>query len=172
METKPLVNKVAAKALITINLEDYFPKDADILHIDLKEYLFMGLILKEKDFREHMDNLNTESFAGRYVNIHCSANAVIPMWAYMVLTAKLTGVATDISCTNPAHAAEVFLYRNLSKINLEPFQNARIVIKGCGERAIPEAAFVQITHHLSRVARSVMYGEPCSTVPVYKKSID
>ncbi len=170
--TKPLVNKVAQKALITIDLEEFFPREDAIAAIDLKEYLFKGLILKEADFRETVKNTDWAQYKGKYVVLHCSTNAIVPMWAYMVLSAELAGHAIDVACSSPEHAAEIFLYRKIASLDMEEFKDKRIVVKGCGERQVPEAAYVQITQQLSKVARVVMYGEPCSTVPVFKKVID
>ncbi len=168
--TKPLINRVSQSALITLDLETFFPKTEEIAGIDLKDFLFKGLILREAEFREAVKNMDWSIYSNKYVTIYCSTNAIIPMWAYMLLSANLSHVATDIACSPLDHAAEIFLYRNLDRLDMAPYKNERIVIKGCGDRAIPEAAFVQITQQLSKVARSVMYGEPCSTVPVFKKS--
>jgi hypothetical protein len=153
-------------------LEDYFPKQDELVVIDLKDYLFKELILKEADFRETVKNTDWSNYKNKYVVLFCSTNAIIPMWAYMILSAELSTYAKDIACTHPTHAAEIFLYRNIAKLNREEFEGKRVVVKGCGERQIPVGAYVQITQQLSQVARSVMYGEPCSTVPVFKKSID
>jgi hypothetical protein len=168
--TKPLINRVEQSALITLNLETYLPKADEIVAIDLKDYLFKGLILREADFREAIKNTDWSQYTGKYVVIHCSADAVIPMWAYMLLSAELTPFARDIANSSLAHAPEIFLYRNLAKIDMSGFAEQRVVVKGCGDEKIPEAAFVQITQQLTKVAKSVMYGEPCSTVPVFKKS--
>ena len=170
--TKPLVNKVAQKALITLDLEEYFPKDEELAFIDLKDFLFKGLILREADFREQVRNTNWTQYKNKYVAIHCSADAIIPMWAYMVLSAELAPFAIDISFSDTTHAADAFLINNLARLDKEQFKGQRVVVKGCGDRKVPEAAFVQITKQLANIARSVMYGEPCSTVPVFKKSVD
>ena len=170
--TKPLVNRVAQSALITLDLENYFPKDEEIAFIDLKDFLFKGLILREADFRESVKKTDWSQYKEKYVALGCTADAIIPMWAYMVLTAELTPYATDIINSNAQNAADVFLLRRLQQLDKEQFKGQRIVIKGCGDRKIPEAAFIQITQQLTNIARSVMYGEPCSTVPVFKKSID
>jgi Protein of unknown function (DUF2480) len=166
---KPLINRVEQSALITLNLENYLPKADEIAAIDLKEYLFKGLILREADFRESIKNTDWSLYEGKYVVIYCSTNAIIPMWAYMLLSAVLTPYAKDIATSSLQHAPEIFLYRNLAKIDMSEFADQRIVVKGCGDEKIPEAAFVQITQQLTKIARSVMYGEPCSTVPVFKK---
>jgi len=169
---KPLVNKIAQKALITLDLENYFPTPNEIAVIDLKDFLFKGLILREADFRETVKVTDWSQYKDKYVVIHCSANAIIPMWAYMVLSSELSPYAKDVASSSVDHAPEIFLYRNLAALNMEPFKNQRVVVKGCGDRQVTEAAFVQISRQLSKVARVVMYGEPCSTVPVFKKSID
>ncbi|MES2621664.1 MAG: DUF2480 family protein [Bacteroidota bacterium] len=170
--TKPIVNKVAQKAIVTVDLENYFPKEEEIVSIDLKDFLFKGLILREADFREAVKNTTWSNYKDRYVIIHCSADAIIPMWAYMVLSAELSAFAKDIAFSSPEHAAEIFLYRNLAKLNMDEFRSQRVIVKGCGDRKVPEAAFVQIAEQLSKVARVVMFGEACSNVPVFKKSID
>jgi hypothetical protein len=171
--TKPLVNRVTAqKVLITLDLEDFLPKEEDIVSIDLKDFLFKGLILREADFRESVKTTRWADYQDKYVAIYCSTDAVIPVWAYMILSSELSPYAKDIAYSPREQAAEVFLYHNISRIDPEQYRNQRIVVKGCGDRKIPEAAFVQITQQLSKVARVVMYGEPCSTVPVFKKSID
>jgi Protein of unknown function (DUF2480) len=170
--TKPLVNRVAQKALITLNLEEYFPKAEEIAIIDLKDYLFKGLILREADFRDAVKGTDWSQYKNKYVAIYCSTNAIIPMWAYMVLSAELSPFVVDVICSTAEQAPEMFLLHNLAKLDKEQFKGQRIIIKGCGDRKIPEAAFVQITQQLTNIARSVMYGEPCSTVPVFKKSAD
>lgn len=169
---KPIVNKIAQRAIITLDLEDYFPNQKDILIIDLKDFLFKGLLLKEASFRETVKNTDWSKYRDKLVVLHCSSLAIIPMWAYMILSAELSPYAKDIACTTPEHAPEIFLYRAISNLDSSQFTNQRVVIKGCGARQIPEAAYVQITQKLATVARVIMYGEPCSSVPVFKKSVD
>ena len=169
--TKPLVNKVAQKAIVNLDLEEYFPKPEEIFSIDLKDYLFKGLILREADFREAVKNTDWKQFEGKYVALFCSTQAIIPMWAYMILSAELAPFAKDIVSSAPDHASEIFLYRNLAKLNMEDFRNQRVIVKGCGDRKVPEAAYVQIAEQLAKVVRSIMFGEACSSVPVFKKSI-
>lgn len=168
---KPIINRVEQSVLITLDLNSYYPLPEDILKIDLKDYLFKGLILKETDFREAIKNTDFSVYANSYVCIYCSNDAIIPMWAYMLLSAQIAPFAKDIACTLPEHAADIFLYRNIASLPLSDFEGKRIVVKGCGTRSIPEAAYVQITQQLTKVARSVMYGEACSSVPVFKKSV-
>jgi hypothetical protein len=172
METKPLINKVAQKALVTLDLEELFPKENDIAAIDLKDYLFKGLILRESDFRTAITTTDWSVYKDKLATIYCSANAIVPMWAYMVISAELAGVAKDVAQASPDHAAEIFLYRQIAQFDMTKFTNQRVVVKGCGDRPMPEAAYVQIAAQLAKVARVIMYGEPCSTVPVFKKAVD
>lgn len=162
------VNKVAESGIITVNLEDYYPKE-DVVVFDMKEYLFMGLILKEKDFRESLKTLDTSVYENKWTTLTCSADAIIPMWAYMLVAGLLQPITKGIFFGTPEEAKEKILLKNIEAIDTEILQDARIVIKGCGELPINEAAYIAITHKLRPVAKSIMYGEPCSTVPVFKK---
>lgn len=163
-----LINKVTESVLVTLNLEDYYPKES-IAVFDLKDYLFMGLILKEKDFREALKNLNLEPFTANFVTVTCSADAVIPMWAYMLTASYLQPVAKDVFFGSEAEVKKQLLLNNISQISTEEFADKRIVIKGCGELPVDEAAYLKATKILRPVAKSIMYGEPCSTVPIFKK---
>ena len=162
------VNKVAESGIITLNLEDYYPKD-EVIVFDMKDYLFMGLILKEKDFREALKILETEIYSNKIVGLTCSADAVIPVWAYMLVASLLEPIAKEIIYGTELFAKETILLRNIELIDNAIYNEARLVIKGCGELPIGESAYVAITQKLRPVAKSIMYGEPCSTVPVYKK---
>jgi len=163
-----IVNKVAESGLITFDLEAYFPKE-EIKLFDLKDYLFMGLILKEKDFRAALPTIDWESYRDKNVGITCSADAIIPMWAYMLVASYLEPVAKNIVFGNEDKVKEAVLIKQLQQVNGEDFADKRVVVKGCGEITIPEAAYVEITNKLRPFAKSIMYGEPCSTVPIYKK---
>lgn len=167
----PIINKVAQKALVTLDLADMFPPEESIVAIDMKDYLFKGLILREADFREQVKNTDWSVYQDKYVVIHCSVHAIIPMWAYMVLAAGLAPYAKDIANASPDHAVDIFMYRAIEKIDAAAYEGQRIVIKGCGDRQIDSAAFVYITNKLAGAARAIMYGEPCSMVPVYKKTL-
>lgn len=163
-----IVNKVAESGLVTLDLETYLPKEA-IEVFDLKGYLFMELILKEKDFREAMKNIDWNGYQDKYVAITCSADAVIPVWAYMLVAANLQPYAREIYLgTAEEFQKKIFLER-LRAIDAAEFQDKRVVVKGCGETPIGEYAYLEITSKLRPVAKTIMYGEPCSTVPVYKK---
>jgi len=163
-----IVNKVSESSLVTLDLEDFYPKgEAGVF--DMKDHLFMGLILKEKDFREAMKNLDLTPYAGKNIAITCSADAVIPMWAYMLVVSYLQPVAGEIVFGDENQLQQTLLLKNISGINTEEYRDKRVVIKGCGEKPIAESAYVSATNLLRPVAKSIMYGEPCSTVPIYKK---
>lgn len=163
-----LVNKVAESGIITLDLEDYYPKEA-VTVFDLKDYLFMGLILKEKDFREALKTMDWQPYQGKTVTVTCSADAIIPMWAYMLVSAYLQPIAAEVLFGTQAEATTQLLLKNIAAIDASTFADQRIVIKGCGEMPIGEAAYLQITNQLRPVAKSIMYGEPCSTVPIFKR---
>jgi hypothetical protein len=167
----PIINKVAHKAIVTLDLADLFLREENIVAIDMKDYLFKGLILREADFRDQIKQTDWSIYQDKYVVIHSSVDAIIPMWAYMVLAAELTPYAKDIASATPGHAADIFMYRAIEKLNPADYTGQRVVIKGCGDRQIDSAAFIYITHRLAGTARAIMYGEPCSMVPVYKKSL-
>jgi hypothetical protein len=162
-----IVNKVAASGLITLNLEDYLPSEESAV-FDLKDYLFMGLILKEKDFREALKNLDWLVYAAKNVAITCTADAIIPMWAYMLVTTYLQPVAKNIFVGTAEEMHRHLFLQNISGIKAEEFKDVRIVVKGCGDVPVGNFAYAEITRLLLPYVKSLMYGEPCSTVPVYK----
>jgi hypothetical protein len=163
-----IVNKVSQSGLITIDLEEFYPEGERVL-FDIKDHLFQGLILREKDFREFIKNEDWSKYKDKYVALTCSADAIVPTWAYMLLASQIEPVAKKVVFGN-LETLETLLYNDvLSKINIDDYKDARIVIKGCGNLPVPKAAFVQITSLLQPVAKSIMYGEACSTVPLYKK---
>ena len=165
-----LINKVSESGIVSLNLEDFYPKEKIAL-FDMKDYLFMGLILKEKDFRENLKALDISIYGDKYVAVTCSADAVIPMWAYMLVASYLQPVAKDVAFGTVNEIKTMLLLKNLAQLPVNDFENKRVVIKGCGEIIIGEAAYLQATNLLRPVAKSIMYGEPCSTVPIYKKKV-
>jgi len=163
-----IINKVSESGLLTLDLEAYYPKEDTVL-FDMKDHLFMGLILKEKEFREALKNLDLSTFTGKNVALTCTADAIIPIWAYMLAASYLEPVAHEVVFGDAAFLHKALFIKNLSKINVEDYKDKRVVIKGCGELPIGETAYVEITKILRPVAKSIMYGEPCSTVPIFKK---
>ncbi len=163
-----IVNRVAQSPLITIDLGMLIDQGERVAY-DLKDNLFQEMILKEKDFRAFIREHNWESYRGKNVAIFCSADAIVPKWAYMLLAAKLAPYASTI-VFGDLNTLESTLYsRAIEKLNPEDYRDKKVVIKGCGENEIPTSAYVEIMLHLQPVVSSLMYGEPCSTVPLYKK---
>ena len=162
------VNKVAESGIMTLDLEDFYPKEETAV-FDMKDHLFMGLILKEKDFREVMKTLDLTPYKEKNIALTCSADAVIPVWAYMLVASYLQPVAKEIIFGDADFLHKALFLKNIAQINIEDYKDQRVVIKGCGELPISEAAYVAITNQLRPIVKSIMYGEPCSTVPVYKK---
>ena len=163
-----IINKVAESVLTTIDLEDYFPKQP-VTVFDLQPFLFMGLILKEKDFREALKNHDWQAYQAQVVTVTCSADAIIPIWAYMLVATYLQPVATDVLFGTAQQAQQDLFLQKIRAIDVQHFADKRIVVKGCGDLPIGEAAYLEITKLLRPVVKSMMYGEPCSTVPIYKK---
>jgi LPS O-antigen subunit length determinant protein (WzzB/FepE family) len=163
-----LINKVSESALLTLNLEEYYPKEAIVL-FDMKDHLFMGLILKEKDFREALKNIDLAIYTDKAVAVTCSADAVIPIWAYMLVASYLQPVAKEVIFGTEQELKNQLLLKNIEQIKLDEFTDKRVVIKGCGELPVGEAAYLKATKILRPVVKSIMYGEPCSTVPIFKK---
>ncbi len=165
-----IVNKVSESGLITLDLEQYYPREEVVL-FDLKDYLFMGLILKEKDFREALKNLEWETYRNKYIGVTCSADAIIPPWAYMLAASYLQPLAKDVIMGDQKEVHKTIFLQNIQGINIDEFSGQRVVVKGCGETPIGEFAYMEVTKRLRPVARTIMYGEPCSTVPIYKKPL-
>jgi hypothetical protein len=163
-----IVNKVAQSGLKTIDLEDFYPKE-EVVEFDLKNYLFMELILKEKEYREALKNIDWSIYQNKNVAITCSADAIIPLWAYMLAVSYIQPYASDIIFGNQQDAFNILFLKNLQKIKMKEYEDARIVVKGCGDKKIPETAYVEIAKLLRPVAKSIMYGEACSTVPIFKR---
>ena len=164
-----IVNKVAESGLVTIDLEKYLPQKGSIAVFDMKDFLFMGMILKEKDFREALKQQDWEKYRNKNVAITCTADAIIPVWAYMLVTTYLQPVAKEIIVGEEKEIYKAVFLKNISTIHGSEFIDKRIVLKGCGETPIDDFAYAEATRKLLPVAKSIMYGEPCSTVPVYKK---
>ena len=166
--SEPFVNKVAESGLITLDLETYYPK-GEMAVFDLKEHLFMGMILKEKDFREALKNLDWSVYTNKNVALTCSVDAVIPVWAWMLVATYLQPIAKEIVMGDEKELHKNLFLKNLSAIDVNGFADKKVVIKGCGETPIGDYVYMEITKLLRPVVKSIMYGEPCSTVPVYKK---
>jgi hypothetical protein len=163
-----IVNKVAESGLVTIDLEEYYP-NGEIKIFDLKEYLFMGMILKEKDFRAALQIKNWDEYTGTYVGVTCSTDAIIPAWAYMLVASYLQPVAKQVVTGGERVLINTIFIKRIAEINGSDYADKRVMVKGCGDVQVPETAYLEITNKLRPYAKSIMYGEACSNVPVYKR---
>lgn len=161
-------NKVAQSGLLNFDLEDYYPK-GERVSIDMADFLFEGLILREKDFREKVKEKDWSVYQDKFVALTCSADAIVPTWAYMLLATALEEYAKKIVFGSLETLETVLFQEALSNIDVETFRDERVIIKGCSNYPVPESAYVEITRLLKPVAKSLMYGEACSTVPIYKQ---
>lgn len=162
------MNRVAASGLITIDPASYYPEGERLVY-DVKENLFQGLILREKEFRAFLKEHDFSQYKGKFVAITCSADAIVPTWAYMLLASHMHPYAKK-TVFGTSETLETVLYLEaLNQADLEQFRDKRLIIKGCGDVPVPEAGYVELTNRLRDLAQSIMYGEACSTVPVYKR---
>lgn len=162
-----IINKVAESGIITINLEDFYPKDP-IEVFDLKPYLFRELILREKDFRDALKREDWLRFQDKTVLIQNPAEAIIPMWAHMLVASYLQPYAKDIDYGDESEYIKRTLLQNIRDMEVEVYRSKRVVVKGCGDLELPESAYILITKKLKPIVKSLMFGEACSTVPIYK----
>ena len=167
-EQDEIRNKVAESSLITFNLEDLYQVGAR-LTFDLKDFLFEGLILREKDYREELKNHDWGVFQDAFVNIQCSADAIVPQWAFMLAATYLQPVAKRVVMGTPETLETVLYQDSLANLDLDQFRDERVIVKGCSKYPVPTSAYVEFVSKLAPVAKSVMYGEACSTVPLFKR---
>lgn len=165
-----IVNKVAQSGLITLSLEDYLPQ-GEWAVFDLRDHLFMGLILKEKDFREALKKTHWPQYQKKNVALTCTADAIVPLWAYMLVTTYLQPVANDVYVGTLEEMQKYLFLKSIASMDAATYNGQRVVVKGCGDVAIGAYAYAELTKHLLPHVKSIMYGEPCSTVPVYKSPL-
>jgi hypothetical protein len=163
-----IVNKVAESGLISLDLEQWYPKEP-IAVFDIKDHLFMGMIVKEKDFRESLKKTDWSIYKEKAVAVTCSADAIIPVWAYMLVTSYLQPVCTELYMGTEQELLKHLFLRNIEAADLSTYNDQRVIVKGCGDTPIGEFAYMAISKRLLPHVKTLMYGEPCSTVPVYKK---
>jgi len=163
-----IANRVASSQLVTFDLER-FHQPGERVQYDIKDLLFQGLILKEKDFRDHVRHHDWSQYKDKLVAVTCSADAIVPTWAYMLLTAALQPHARRIFFGTLDEMEAMLFHETLATIDWSQYKDAKVVIKGCSDVHVPPGAYVEATARLTAVATSVMYGEPCSTVPVFKR---
>lgn len=166
--TEPIENRVANSGLITLNLEEYF-HSGERVELDIKPWLFHGLILKEKEFRETVKQHDWSAYENKNVAFICSSDAIVPTWAYMLLAVNIEPYAYRYVFGNAQLLNDVLYQDALGRIDFESFRDARVIVKGCSDVPVPVSAYVEITHRLMPFAKSIMYGEACSNVPIWKR---
>lgn len=164
-----IVNKVAESGILTLNLEHLLPDAGQLATFDIAPHLFKGMILREKDFRTALQELDWAPYTQKKVAVYCSAEAIIPMWAYMLIATWLHKCDAEPFYGNEAQLKEQLLNRAIDQLDVQLYADARVVVKGCGDVPLPESAYLKASVRLLPVVKSLMYGEPCSTVPIYKK---
>ena len=167
MEEK-IINKVQNSSIITLDLNDYYV-EGDRAIVDLKDNLEKGFLLREKDFREFVKQHDWEQYREKFVAVHCSADAIVPKWAYMLIASKLSGVAKKVVFGNEEELESKLFLAQIENINPVDYRDSKVVVKGCGKIDTPASVFMEISNILTPYVSSLMYGEPCSTVPIYKK---
>jgi hypothetical protein len=163
-----IVNKVAMSGLVTLDPASFYTKGERVLY-DIKDNLYMELMLREKDFREFVKGHDWSQYTGKYVAVTCTADAIVPAWAYMLLANRLASYAAYVAFGDLDNLESVLYLKEIQKADLEQYRDQRIVLKGCGDMPVPTSAYVELTRVLTPIAKSLMYGEPCSTVPIYKR---
>lgn len=163
-----IVNRVQDSGLIPMDLADFKPK-YELIGIDIADQLWQGLILKEKDFRIWIKENNWSIYKNKAVFIHCSADAIVPTWAFMLVASKVNDFTKEYLVGSKQDLEKYLIKNAIHNLNLEEFNDGKIIIKGCSDVSCPEYAMVELIHFLQPVAKSIMYGEPCSTVPIFKR---
>jgi len=166
--SKKIVNRVANSKLVNIDLEDFYPEGERVL-FDIKDWLFAEQILKEKDFRVSVENHNWRSYQNKFVALTCSADAIIPSWAYLLITIELSPFAEKIVVGNLEMLESSIFQEIIEQLSIENYVDKPVIIKGCTNKPIPDTAYSQLISKLFPVARSIMYGEACSNVPLFRK---
>ena len=167
MSNETIINKVALAGLLTLDLEEHYPQGERMV-FDIAPLLWEGIALKEKDFRAFMRAHDWSAYAGRFVTVHCSADAIIPTWAYMLVATHLQPHAAFVTQGDAEQLERAIFTRFVQQLDVEPFRGGRVVVKGCSKLPVPLNAYVELSAKLLPVVKSLMFGEPCSTVPLYK----
>ena len=168
MSTEQIENKVAKSGLVNIALSDFGPKET-IIELNIKQFLHNGFILKEKDFRKGLSDFDFELYREKTTALYCSAETVIPMWAYMLITSYLNSVGSKVFFGNKKEIFQLMLLKNIEKIDGKKYKNKRVLVNGCSNIELNESFFIAITKKLQNEVISLMFGEACSAVPIYKK---
>lgn len=163
-----IINRVANSKLVTLDLEDYYPK-GERIPFDISKWLSGGIVLREKEFREHVSSHNWSKYQDCFVALYCSTDAIIPGWAYMLLSLHLAPYASKVTVGNLKDLENVLFTEIIQNLDLSEYKDKPIIIKGCARKPIPENAYVLLAQKLQPLVKSIMYGEACSSVPLFKK---
>jgi hypothetical protein len=163
-----IINKVAQSGLVTLDPAQFYAPGERVVY-DITDNLFHGLMLREKDFREFVKTHDWAQYEGKNIAVTCTADAIVPAWAYMLLANRLAPYAREVVFGDAEVLETVLFVKEISRLDVEQYRDQRLVIKGCGDIPVPVSAYVELTKKLTPVAKSLMFGEPCSTVPIYKR---
>jgi hypothetical protein len=164
-----IVNRVSSSAIVSINMEEFYPQEERVV-FDLKPFLFQELVLREKDFRQNLKDLDWSRYSGKWVAVSCTADAIIPTWAYMLVCTYLEGLAKGYVIGTLENLEQFIAEITLADVTNLDFKDRPVVIKGCSKFPIPLFAYGRLISLLQGKAKSLMFGEPCSTVPLFKKA--
>ena len=167
MTTNEIKNRVADSGIVNIDLSDYAPKE-NILELDLKQFLFDGLVLKEKEFRVALKEFDFNKYDGKVVAVFCGANVIVPMWAYMLITTYLNNANAKIYFGNKNKVTQAIIKENIDRINVDDYKEKRVIVNGCSNIKLSEGLYIAITKKLQKNVKSLMFGEACSAVPIFK----
>lgn len=167
MTTNEIKNRVADSGIVNVDLSDYAPKE-NILELDLKQFLFDGLVLKEKEFRIALKEFDFNKYDGKVVAVFCGANVIVPMWAYMLITTYLNNANAKIYFGNKNKVTQAIIKENIDGINVDDYKEKRVIVNGCSNITLSEGLFIAITKKLQKNVKSLMFGEACSAVPIFK----
>ena len=168
MESRPLINRVAQSKLKVINLEDYYPQN-EFMELDIKEFLFHGLIVKEQEFRQKLKEVDWTIYQDNVLCIYCSTDAILPSWAKLLITSYATPYATLVYNGTKETAQQMHWLQIVDELDLSPFQDQIVVVKGCSDKKVPDDAYIRLVNRLQPIVKKLLFGEPCSTVPIYKR---
>jgi hypothetical protein len=168
MDAQPIVNKVAKSDLVVFDLESLWD-GGEVVELDLAPFLFKGLMLREKDFREAVNSIDTEAFADKHIAVFCSTKAIIPTWAYMLVTSRLSPKARSVGYGSKADLVHEQIMKRLAELDWDKYQDRTVIVKGCPSEVVPTSAYVDVVASLQRVAAKIMYGEACSSVPIWRR---
>lgn len=163
-----IVNRVANSPLVTFDLEEFYP-DGKRIALDISPWLWQGMVVKEKEFRNTLEHLDVESFTDSYVVLHCSTDAIIPAWAYLLVSVRLSPIAKKVIVGSLQEMETLLFSELIDRLDFSSFANKPVIIKGCSNKPIPQNAYLLLAQKLQPIVKSIMYGEACSSVPLYKK---